>query len=476
MPDLLGATNPVPGYDQSAVNRNLPVSPENVQIQNVTDPSRVVRADGRTEQQDGGAQSGGLIRYDSNFQTFLQRLRATPGLVTTLTRLFSQRGTVVLSGLSEGTAAEMGQLLEMLQMDEAGLLDFMKGQFRLGSRFGGPLMAVLRSAYAKASSEAVRSDILQFLKAYADHSSTPHIEQSLLRNIRGMADTMPASWGQQLDTLLAELQNSLAAGDREGTIALLQKNLFPFMSTYVETTHDMGAPRALLSLLTLDLARYENGSEKNVIDLFRQLSGYGTLKNLLGNIDDASLLQLLQQSVPEPGSKAAEFAEKLANTAAGALRGEGSAEVQQAFQNLVNAILINESVYMPVNHYILPLQQDGRMLFSELWVDPSDEQGANARSRGGRGGIRCLFKLDVEGLGLFDVVLAMQEKNVEMAVLAPEKVASFAPLVERAIGDILTRCELNPTRVTVQKMQRPLALTEVFPKIYEGRNSVNVKA
>ena len=64
MPELLGATNPVPGYDKTTVNRNITVSPDNTQIQNVPDPSKVVRADGRTEQQDSNLQGdgGNLLR------------------------------------------------------------------------------------------------------------------------------------------------------------------------------------------------------------------------------------------------------------------------------------------------------------------------------------------------------------------------------------------------------------------------------
>ena len=78
MPDLMGATNPVPGYDAGSNNR-IPVSPgqnTNPQIQNVADPSRVSRADGKTERQDSSLQQDGRVRYDSNFQTFLQQLRA----------------------------------------------------------------------------------------------------------------------------------------------------------------------------------------------------------------------------------------------------------------------------------------------------------------------------------------------------------------------------------------------------------------
>ncbi|WP_300604320.1 hypothetical protein [uncultured Oscillibacter sp.] len=476
MPELLGATNPVPGYDKTTVNRNITVSPDNTQIQNVPDPSKVVRADGRTEQQDSNLQGDGGIRYDSNFQTFLQRLRDTPSLADSLSRIFSGReGIVVSSGLSAGIAEEMGRLLEMLRMDESQLLDFLQGQFKTGTRFGGALFALLRSAYARAASEGVRTDILQFLKAYVDFDSTTHIEGNLLRDLQSMADAMPASWAEKLRDLTAQLQNGIAAGNRQGNLQLLQREIFPYMSSYVERTHDMGTPRALLTMLALNVARYENGSEEKLLEGFHQLSGYGTLKGQLGGIDDQSLLLLLKNR-GGGDSKAVEFSNHLASAAARAFRGEGSAEVQQAFQNLIAAMLVNESVYMPINHYLLPLEWDGRMLFSELWVDPNAEDEQN---RGGDGGarntMRFLFKMDVQGLGLFDVILTAQGTDVDVQIACPDKAAPFSKQIGDAVSQILARNDLRPARVAVRRMDRPVTLTEVFPKIFEGKNSINVK-
>ena len=48
--------------------------------------------------------------------------------------------------------------------------------------------------------------------------------------------------------------------------------------------------------------------------------------------------------------------------------------------------------------------------------------------------------------------------------------------IEQNITQILTRNDLNPAAVSVRKMERPVTLTEVFPKIFEGMNSINVKA
>ena len=475
MPDLLGATNPVPGYDKTTVNRNITVSPDNTQIQNVPDPSKVVRADGRTEQQDSNLQGDGGIRYDSNFQTFLQRLRETPGLADSLARIFSGReGIVVSSGLSAGIAEEMGRLLEMLRMDESQLLDFLRGQFKTGTRFGGALFALLRSAYARAASEGVRTDILQFLKAYVDFDSTSHIEGNLLRDLQSMADAMPASWAEKLRDLTAQLQNGIAAGNRQGNLQLLQREIFPYMSSYVERTHDMGTPRALLTMLALNVARYENGSEEKLLEGFHQLSGYGTLKGQLGGIDDQSLLLLLKnRGGGGGGSRDIEFSNQRAAPAARASRGEGGAEVQQAFQNLLAAMLVNESVYMPINHYLLPLEWNGRMLFSELWVDPNAEDEQNRG--GGKNTMRFLFKMDVQGLGLFDVILSAQGTDVDIQIACPDAAVPFSKQIGDAVSQILTRNDLKPARVAVRRMDRPVTLTEVFPKIFEGKNSINVK-
>jgi hypothetical protein len=459
------------------VSNNISPSQDNSQIRNVVDPTRVSRADGRSEQQSSSEQGDlGQIRYDSNFQTFLQRLRSSSGLTETLSRLVGgQTGTVVLSGMSEGIAAELSQALEMLEMTPQQLLQFLTGSMKADTRFQGALFALLRNAYANASSENVRGDILQFLRSYLDNASSSHIEGNLLRNLDRMANAMPDSWADKLRELIAQLKNGIASGDRQESVALMKRSVIPLMSSYVDATHDMGLPRQLLSLLTLDLTRYENGSTENMLELFHQMTSYGTLKSQLGAVDDQALLQLLRGAQTAPSSATA-FADHLSQAAARALRGEGSGNTQEIFQQLVSAMLINESVYMPVNHLMIPLNMDGRMLFSELWVDP-DAQEQDGRSDGGRQGntVRFLFKMDVQSLGLFDVVLTSQDKQVDLRISCPETVAPFSKEIEAAMSEILTRNGLTPAAVTVRQMDKPVALTEVFPKIYEGKNSVNVK-
>lgn len=477
MPDLLGVTNPVPGHDNSNVNRNIPVSPNDTRIQNAPDPSRVSRPDNRTERQDTGDSSGSqALRYDSNFAAFLQRMASTPGMGESLRTLFAMyEGKVVSSGIEEGLAGEMGALLNMLKMDESQLGKFLFSQMANGTRFGGALFDALRNAYASGGSEAVRNNILQFLKKYGDWSSTPHIQGNLLRTLTRLTRAIPASWGSQLLPMVSQLEGRLNAGDRAGALKLLQGSILPFLSGYTSKTNDMGLSRTLISMLALDISRYENGSEEGLLQAFHQLTSSPGLREKLGGLSDEALLDLLDSTSFAKAAEGDQFAAQLSHAAQRALQGGAKNEVQEAFRNIVSAFLVNESVHMPLNHILLPLEWDGKMAFSEMWVDPDAEENLK-RGRGERPNtLRFLFKIDIQGLGFFDMVLTSQGERVDVQVFCPEKVAPFTQLVQGELSRIITDNGLSAGAVQVQRMDRPLTISGVFPRVFEGENSINVK-
>ena len=477
MPDLLGVTNAVPGNDANLINRIMPSIPNDPRVQNATDLNRVSRPDNRAERQDAGETGSQAARYDSNFITFLQRMSETPGLARTMAELLrSYQGTRVSSGMEEGIAVEMSALLEMLKMDEKAFSAFFRSQMDLSRRFSGPLFNILREAFGNSGSEVLRGNILQFLKRYSDYSSSQHVQGNLLRTLTRLTRAIPASYGNQLLAMVSELEGKMGAGDRSGALKLLQGSIMPFLAGYTSRTNDMGLSRALISLLALDVARYESGSKEGVMQAFRQLGGSAMLREKLGGVSEVDLLRLLERSRFGQASGSDRFADQLAQTAQRALRGGSGAEVQDAFRNIVSAFLINESVYMPLTHLVLPLEWQGKMMFSELWVDPDAENNLK-NGRGDRDNVvRFLFKMDIQDLGFFDIVLTCQRENVDLQIFGPPAVADFAGTVQGEMGRILSENGLKPVGVQVQAMERPLDVSAVFPKIFEGENSINVSA
>ena len=471
MPELLGPTNPVPGYDPTPP-KIQPPTPGDTSIQNIVDTSRVVRPDARNDQRDGGDATT-AARYDSNFMTFLQRLRSAQSLPETFMRVL-QWQSMVSSGIQSGFASEMSQFLEFLRMDEAELLQFLQNQLQSSSRFSGALFDMLRSAYSGTQSGLLRSDILQFLRRYSDFSSTGHLEGKILRTLEEMTLSLPSKWGNQVKDILARLQNGVSAGDRAGNLALLREQLFTLLSRYVSLTHDHGRARGLLSMLTLDVARYENGSEAGLLQSLRHLASNGVLPKELAELSDDELLKILRDTDYFKAAQNNSFADRLASLTHQALQGQGGASAQEAFHNILAALLINESVYMPIQHLMLPLDWNGKMMFSELWVDPDAERGTRETSNG-TGTLRILLKMDVESLGAFDVLINSRRENVSLYVACPKTVAAYTGEMTQALGGILTRNGLTVDQVSVQEMKRPLTVSEVFPKLLERMGGVNVK-
>ena len=89
--------------------------------------------------------------------------------------------------------------------------------------------------------------------------------------------------------------------------------------------------------------------------------------------------------------------------------------------------------------------------------------------------LRFLFKIDIQGLGFFDMVLTSQKDRVDIQLFCPEKVAPFSQQVQGELSQILADNGLAAGAVQVQRMERPLTISGVFPRIFEGENSINVK-
>ncbi len=470
MTNITSVTNPTPGQDSSA-NYRSPITPNDTQIKNVPDPSRITRADQRTDRQDT-ADSKLSRRYDSYFQAFLQDLRSF-GSVSDSLYQFLLSGLTMQGDAAAGLNPLLSQLFQGLQVTPEQLLSLLKGMMSADQRFRGPLFDVLRDALRHGASQGMKEDIAQFLRKFSDFSSTSHIERSLARNIQQMSWFMPQRFSGALDGHLEQLNALLAKNDRAGALALLQKTFLPYMSDYVSQIHDRGIARNLLSMLVLDIARYENGSPQNLLQSFYQLFSYTPIKNAFGSMDQKQILQMLSEHTAPPDETTVSILDQLSELAARTMRGEGSTSMQQSLQEMLRSVLVNQSMFMPLAHAMMPIIMDGRAMFSELWVDADAEQQSGGHA--GDKPMRMLLKFDVQDLGSFDLVITYHNDSVVDAQLnCPPHLSQFTDLFASKITKMAENAGLKPAAIRASPATHRATLTEVFPKILERMNSVNV--
>ena len=74
------------------------------------------------------------------------------------------------------------------------------------------------------------------------------------------------------------------------------------------------------------------------------------------------------------------------------------------------------------------------------------------------------------------MVLSCQRSSVDLQLYCPKEMAPFSQVVQGELSRILSDNGLNPGAVRVQASEKPLTISGVFPKIFEGANSIDVKA
>ena len=62
-----------------------------------------------------------------------------------------------------------------------------------------------------------------------------------------------------------------------------------------------------------------------------------------------------------------------------------------------------------------------------------------------------------------------------MHLYCPEKLSPFTSIVHGYLSRILSENGMSAGHVQVQTMEKPLVVSSVFPRIFEGENSVDVK-
>ncbi|MFV0313969.1 MAG: hypothetical protein ACK5I7_02580 [Anaerotignum sp.] len=463
MSNILKVTTPVPGYENTS--RTNPISPNDQNLNNITDLNKVTRADGKSTNTDYQYQN-------SNYDGFLKVLKQSPSTTQLMSDLmFVSMGNLVNSGINENFAQEISQFLEMIKLSEGDLQGLFKSQMADATKFSGAFFDFLRSALSESNSVDLNGRILDLLKKYNDFTANTHVLNNIFIDLSNMLKNMPKSYAEQLLEIVNKLDENAKLGDVSKNLELLKKEVIPYLSNYIKTTNDFGRVRDLISSLTFNIARYENGNKNGFVDAFQEIMNYNIIKDKLGNISAEKFADVLMQKFSDDFA-GNEFNNRLINILERGIRGEAGYENIDAFKGILSSMLLNESVYVPLLHIMLPLNLDGKLMFSELWIDPDDGDGAEGADERKT---KLLIKFDIKDVGFFDLILMHKKGKVDMQLFCPEKILAIEKGIKAGITDILGRNGLSVGSISVDKSKVPISISDVFPKIYERKNTVNVK-
>lgn len=471
MANVLKVTTP-PSTNYNNTVKGSPQTAPAPHIKNQIDLDRVNRQDAKDNQQNFGKQ--GTLHYNSNYNKFLENLQKTLPTTNILSELISGNFAALAESpaTSPSMIEDLQQFLDLIKFDDSQLAEYIKNQIASSVGFKSAFFDLLRNLMNDSRSLEFKSDVLKFTRKFNDMASNQRILSEIAKNLADIAKSIPRSDGQSLLKMADALNLEAAKGNTAVNLSLLKNEILPLLSKYIVHTNDFGKVRDLLSLLSLNISRYESGTRDDVMAALRNLSVYNSFREKVGILDEKSIEYILDRLMVDKENASNPLSDKLATIIDKGLRGQAGYENKAVFENMARSILVNQSVYMPLIHTLLPLEIDGKTLISEMWIDPDD---GNHSAQGDEDRVTRIFlKFEILNLGSFDMVMNVQNKKVDLQLFCPEQMEKDFFEIKNSLRKIIDGNNLSNNNIYVDKNEGPLSVAEVFPKIKEGRNNINV--
>ena len=474
MANILQVTSPSVNTDNRTISDSQKAADQesNQRIHNLVDPSRVVRADGQEEGKAGDATTGNkynVIDYESNYGAFIKKLGEGLKLPRLLEQLFSRE----TAGLLFGEHAEVGELVEQLLSSvrvssPEELLELMQGQQFSSAKFSGSFFDALRNMLQQSPADGPNESFAAFLKALNDFSSGSHFLHQMRTLTNDIESLLFRQYKDEFEQIVNEMDWEAADGDTAANTGVLNNRLIPFLSGYISRTHDYGAVRNAMMLLVFHAVRYENGSLDRLLQLFDRLMEGGRYAHFFKDNPRQELEQILD-SIRQP--KDGGFSDAFSALLAKGANGEAGLEHVQQFYQVLNGLLLNESVYLPLLHFLVPFQYQGKNVMSEIWADPDAERESEEEGRK----IKMLFKFHIESLGQFEMLLTYRDRIVDLHLCVSPLLSDRYDAIKEQVAGIMKKNGLEINRFFVREETNGMRIEDVFPEIREKERTINVR-
>ncbi|MFI3173639.1 MAG: hypothetical protein R3Y53_00375 [Bacillota bacterium] len=409
----------------------------------------------------------------SNFETFIRMLKNSPTILDVMGDLLGYRnGEASMEYANPEFTEALEKLFQQTDIPKEELAQMIKGQVEGATKFQTSLFDTLRNILKQTDSQEVQSRILNFAKKYNDFSASKHIMKNIVIELKAMQPYMGGDAKAILNHLTQKLNINIPMGDTKANLDVIRQEIIPFLGNYIKTTNDFGTLRDLITSMLLNTARYENSTKEGVVSAFETLLGFNVVKK---GLDESITIHGILREAEMGADEVAKTQDPFVSLLQKGIEGKAGYENVEAFRQVITNILMNESVYLPLVHLTIPINIAKTLFFSDIWIDPNDGENEKSGGKSGEQRVKLYLKFDIKDLGPFDVIMFLQKETMDLQVYAPEKIASKEREVKKEVKSMIEKHGFRVGAVYVEKAPRPLTVLDVFPKVYEGKNAVNVR-
>lgn len=315
-------------------------------------------------------------------------------------------------------------------------------------------------------------------KAYiAQRQSNAQGQQA---NVQGENRPVNAQGQQEQPTRQNPIVDGLASGtttqDLEKNLAVLKNEIIPFMSDYIVKTNDLGKARDLVTMLINNVAKLNTSSMSDVSEKFTDLLSFLKFQFDMPDRDIRSIKEFFIERLNQPKEQEQESS-KMYNLMAQLIE-EGSTNAKQAstramYKDIASSLLMDNSVFMPLEHIILPLDYNGTFMFSEIWVDKDSTQKDGTRDPDNQT-LKMFITFDIKGLGYFEATIWNTAGAVDFDLSYPLEFKENERDVRNSMTRIFEQNGLYLSKMEFAQGQPMKTMAQAFPNLKAFRRGVDV--
>lgn len=528
MQDNMRIHPPVQTVDPNAKIRPTKEPP----VLNPIDPSRVT-GNTTTAHAQSGKQDGLnlLLNHGSVYGRFINQLSMAQGLPQTLKKVlfeaFSLDGKTVKTGQLNSMLSELS---EKLKLSPDQIVEALKYQSENQTKFSGGLFEIMRQMLSQnANNKELEVLIGRFLKAYNGFFSTEDTLKAIITNLKQITNSIPKAYGSKLEALIAKLvtanpdlvneagkfiatqvnyqddieqfvasyptnnddefqgtkfKNTATTESTSQQIAeklganfdknlrILKQEVIPFLSGYVSKTNDFGKTRNTITLLINNIARLNTSSRDEVIEKFVDLIDFCKFTFDMSDDEINKIKNMFSSQLKTPPKPENELYDSIAK-----LLAEGSVSSERAvhktmYRDIATSLLLDNSVFMPLTHLFLPINYNGKFMFSELWIE---KDGKNKTLSTDQKPItKLLINFDIKGMGFFEAILWICEEKVDIQFNYPSSINHKKGDIKDNIHRIFRDNGMSINNLVLSVDELPKNVQVVFKNLFDSRRGVDV--
>lgn len=467
MADNLRITTPINNSDH--ISKAMPKETSAVETIN---PAKVTSRNNTDQSGQSKSSLNFALDNRSVFQKFVEQLQHTPALSQTLEKLLLGTLPNMKTGtLSNPLQQALAELLAKAPMDEQQMLENLVFQQQHSTKFSGPLFHMLKDMSTGSPPDSDLNAFLgRFLKAYDGFMSAKTTTDNIIMQLKELMAYIPKSYRTGIEEQIAKLQPMNSEQQLQQNLQVLKEKILPLIGRYVSATNDFGESREKIALLVHDISRLNVSSREEVTARFQELVDFCQYELNMPGDTLHQLRMLFVRTMTDKHVVKNEFVESLVQLLMFDSKKELTGTSQTMLRETVNALLLDNSVYMPFTHLFLPVQYQGAFMFAEMWVEKDNSNGKAGEEQHP---LKMYLSFDIQNLGSFQIALSVLNNRVSCDFCSPPTLRVQESTMKQDISQIFLANGFTPERV--EAISEPTqALTEVLRRVYERRSAVDV--